>query len=230
MKASNSSLPRYEIKFIAEPLEYFRVLNWLRQHNFCLQTEYPDRQVNNIYFDSYNHHSFSENIYGSSSKSKVRFRWYGSSKEPQNGSLEVKCKRNQLNWKLIYKIQGRLDANGCNWRAICSEIRGQLPVEGRKWIDASPLPVLINRYKRKYFVSNDKKVRVTLDSDLVIYDQSRKPFPNYFSKSNLPKVMVLEVKFSRELRDHVVHMFGDIPLRGSRFSKYVSGVLSINNP
>ena len=82
---------------------------------------------------------------------------------------------------------------------------------------------------RKYFLSRDKKVRVTLDRDLDIYDQSRKSFPNYSLKSNLPKVLVLEVKFPKELRDYVVHAFGDIPLRGSRFSKYVSGFLSINN-
>ena len=227
MSISNSSLPRYEIKFIAEPLEYHRVLNWLRQHNSCLETEYPDRQVNNIYFDSHNHHSYCDNIYGSSSKSKVRFRWYGNSKEPQNGSLEIKCKRNQLNWKLIYKVQEEL--GGCDWRTLCSEIRRQFPAEGKKWMEMNPLPVLINRYQRKYFVSRDKKVRVTLDSDLDIYDQSRKRFPNYSSKSNLPKVLVLEVKFPRELRDHVVHMFGGIPLRASRFSKYVSGFLSINH-
>ena len=227
MSISNSSLPRYEIKFIAEPLEYHRVLNWLRQHNSCLETEYPDRQVNNIYFDSHNHHSYCDNIYGSSSKSKVRFRWYGNSKEPQNGSLEIKCKRNQLNWKLIYKVQEEL--GGCDWRTLCSEIRRQLPAEGKKWMEMNPLPVLINRYQRKYFVSRDKKVRVTLDSALDIYDQSRKRFPNYSSKSNLPKVLVLEVKFPRELRDHVVHMFGGIPLRASRFSKYVSGFLSINH-
>lgn len=227
MSISNSSLPRYEIKFIAEPLEYHRVLNWLRQHNSCLETEYPDRQGNNIYFDSHNHHSYCDNIYGSSSKSKVRFRWYGNSKEPQNGSLEIKCKRNQLNWKLIYKVQEEL--GGCDWRTLCSEIRRQLPAEGKKWMEMNPLPVLINRYQRKYFVSRDKKVRVTLDSDLDIYDQSRKRFPNYSSKSNLPKVLVLEVKFPRELRDHVVHMFGGIPLRASRFSKYVSGFLSINH-
>ena len=228
MSVSNPYRPRYEIKFIAEPLEYHRVLNWLRQHNSCLETEHPDRQVNNIYFDSHNHHSYCENIYGSSSKSKVRFRWYGTSMEPKNGSLEIKCKRNQLNWKLIYKIQGKLGESGCNWRTLCSEISRQLPAEGKKWMEMNPLPVLINRYHRKYFVSKDKKVRVTLDSNLDIYDQSRKPFPNYSSKSNLPEVMVLEIKFSKELRNHVVHMFGDIPLRASRFSKYVSGFNSIN--
>ena len=99
MSVSNSSNPRYELKFIAEPFEHTRILNWLRQHHTCFVTEYPDRQVNNIYFDTYNYNSYCENIYGSSSKSKVRFRWYGGSKEPKNGSLEIKCKRNQLNWK-----------------------------------------------------------------------------------------------------------------------------------
>ena len=102
MNVSNSFLPRYELKFIAEPMKYFTILNWVRQHSSCFKTEYPDRQVNNIYFATYNYNSYSENIYGSSSKSKVRFRWYGSSNEPKNGFLEIKCKRNQLNWKLIY--------------------------------------------------------------------------------------------------------------------------------
>ena len=229
MITSNSSLPRYEIKFIAEPFESDRVLNWIHQHHSCLRTEYPDRQVNNIYFDSFSYHSFCENIIGSSSKSKVRLRWYGASKNPVNSSLEIKCKRNQLNWKLIYKIQGEMGAEGWNWRRIYSEIRGQLPLDAKKWLEMSPQPVLINRYVRKYFLSRDKKVRVTLDRDLVVYDQSRKPFPNYSLKSNLPKGLVLEVKFPRELRDYVVHAFGDIPLRGSRFSKYVSGFLSINS-
>ena len=77
-------------------------------------------------------------------------------------------------------------------------------------------------------ISRDRKIRVTLDSNLKIYDQSRKPFPNYFLKSNLPKVVVMEIKFSRDLRDHVVQTFRDVPMRSSRFSKYVAGVLSIN--
>ena len=228
MSTSNSSLPRYEIKFIADPLEYDRVLNWLHQHHSCLQLEYPDRQVNNIYFDSLTHHSVCENILGASSKSKVRLRWYGTSKNPVNSSLEIKCKRNQLSWKLIYKIPGELGTEGSNWRRVVSEICEQLPLGAKKWLEMSPQPVLINKYVRKYFLSRDKKVRITLDRDLDVYDQCRKPFPNYSLKSNLPKVLVLEVKFLKELREHVVCTFGDIPIRGSRFSKYVSGFLSIN--
>ena len=228
MNVSNSSLPRYELKFTAEPMEYFRILNWVRQHSSCFKTEYPDRQVNNIYFDTYNYNSYSENIYGSSSKSKVRFRWYDSSNAPKIGSLEVKCKRNQLCWKLIYKVQKDLSKNGEDWRRLCLKIRRELPQEAKKWMEMYPLPVMINRYKRKYFISHDKKIRVTLDNDLVIYDQTRKRIPNYYSKSNLPKVVVLEIKFSREQRAHVANLLSDIPYRSSRFSKYVSGFLSMN--
>jgi hypothetical protein len=89
MSISNSSLPRYEIKFISEPFEQFRVLNWLRHHQLCLVTEYPDRQINNIYFDSNNYQSYCDNIYGASVKSKVGFRWYGTSEVPKNGCLEI---------------------------------------------------------------------------------------------------------------------------------------------
>jgi hypothetical protein len=141
--------------------------------------------------------------------------------------LEIKCKRNQLNWKLIYKVKENLKVSGYDWRTLCSEIRQQLPDEGKKWMVMNPLPILINRYTRKYLVSRDSNIRVTLDTNLTIYDQTRKPFPNYSLKANLPKVLVVEIKFPRNLRNHVVHMFGDIPLRSSRFSKYVSGVLSL---
>jgi len=228
MSNSSSTLSRYEIKFVTESFHYHNILNWLNQHGSCLKTEYPDRQVNNVYFDSYSHNSYCENIYGSSIKSKVRFRWYGPTKEPKVGSLEIKCKRNQLTWKLIYKIQEDITKNGGNWKSIQSEIQRHVPMEGKEWMDMNPLPVLINRYKRKYLISRDRKVRVTLDSNLKFYDQSRKPFPNYSLKSNLPDVIVVEIKFPQNLRDHVVQTFKDVPMRSSRFSKYVNGVLSIN--
>ena len=228
MTVCKFSFPRYEMKFIANSIEYYRVLNWIRQHSSYFKTEYPDRQVNNIYFDTYNYNSYCENIYGSSLKSKVRFRWYGNSIEPKNGSLEIKCKRNQLNWKLIYKVQNDQHKYNGDWKEIWLKIRHGLPYEAKIWLETYPVPVLINRYKRQYFASHDNKIRVTLDNDLVIYDQTRKRKPNYYSKSNLPKVLILEIKFSKELKDHIVNLLTDIPLRASRFSKYVSGCISMN--
>jgi hypothetical protein len=137
-------------------------------------------------------------------------------------------KESAINWKLIYKAKEELKGSGYDWKTLCSKIRKQLSEEGRKWMVMNPLPVLINRYTRKYLVSKEKNIRVTVDTNLTIYDQGRTSFPNYTTKSNIPRVLVVEIKFSRHLRNHVVLMFGDIPLRSSRFSKYVSGVLSIS--
>lgn len=219
---------RCEIKFVANELEFQRLNFWLRQHPACFYKAYPDRIVNNIYFDSLNHRSYSDNISGASSRVKVRYRWYGSSIQPTEGALEIKCKRNQYSWKIIYGLKNFPDWQDKSWRELRAEMIERLPVDSRKWLDSYPVPVLINRYNRKYFISRNENVRVNLDSNLSIYDQSRKPYPNYSFKTNLPKIFVLEVKFPRELRDKASQIIGDIPIRVSRHSKYITGFHSIN--
>jgi len=219
---------RYEIKFVAHEFEYHRLLLWLRQHPSCFFNEYPDRQVNNIYFDSYNYRSYDDNISGSSSRIKVRYRWYGSSIQPAKGRLEIKCKRNQFSWKKIFNVNESFAGQQKSWREIKSHLTKRLPEEARQWLTAHPVPVLINRYHRKYFITRNEKVRVTLDSDLSIYDQTRSSNPNYFSKANLPRTFVLEVKFPRGLRNMASQIIRDIPIRVSRHSKYIVGFYSIN--
>jgi SPX domain protein involved in polyphosphate accumulation len=228
MKITVPADSRYEIKFVAPELEYPRLLLWLRQHPSCFFNEYPDRQVNNVYFDSHNHRSYEDNISGASSRIKVRYRWYGTSVEPAKGCLEIKCKRNQFNWKIIYEVDGVFSGREKSWRDMQSHLTEQLPVEARHWLKVNPVPVLINRYQRKYFATKGRKVRVTLDSDLCIFDQTRSSNPNYSFQANIPKTFVLEVKFPRELRETASHIIRDIPIRVSRHSKYIVGFHSIN--
>ena len=220
---------RYEIKFVADELEYHRLLLWIRQHRSCFFNEYPDRQVNNVYFDSHTYRSYDDNISGSSSRIKVRYRWYGSSIQPAKGCLEIKCKRNQFSWKMIYNVDKSFAGQEKNWREMQSHLTEQLPVEARQWLKVNPVPVLINRYKRKYFRSRNDKVRVTLDLGLCIYDQTRNSYPNYSFKANIPRTFVLEVKFPRDLRNKASQIIRDIPIRVSRHSKYIVGVNSINS-
>ena len=67
-------------------------------------------------------------------------------------------------------MQGELGLDDWSWKRITLEIRRQLPLGAKKWLEMYPQPVLINRYVRKYFITRDKKVRVTLDKNLDIYD------------------------------------------------------------
>ena len=87
---------RYEIKFVANELELNKILNWINNHSAKFVSSYPNRQVNNIYFDTYNYSCYEENLSGASSRAKVRYRWYGASQFPEKGVLEVKLKRNAL--------------------------------------------------------------------------------------------------------------------------------------
>jgi SPX domain protein involved in polyphosphate accumulation len=219
---------RYEIKFVAHELEYQRLLLWVRQHPSCFFNEYPDRQVNNVYFDSHNYRSYDDNISGSSSRIKVRYRWYGSSIQPAKGRLEIKCKRNQFSWKIVYNVNESFAGPEKNWREMQSHLIEQLPVAARQWLTANPVPVLINRYQRKYFRTRNDDVRVTLDSDLRIFDQTRNPYPNYSIKANTPRTFVLEVKFPRDLRNKASQIIKNIPIRVSRHSKYIVGFNSIS--
>jgi hypothetical protein len=113
---------------------------------------------------------------------------------------------------------------GDSWKSVCKSLAGQIPLEGRLWLDTHPFPMLINRYKRKYFVTPDQKIRVTLDDDLSVRDQRYKSLPNFNRPANLPEITVLEVKFDRSERDRVSQMLYNIPVRISRLSKYISGL------
>ena len=100
----------------------------------------------------------------------------------------------------------------------------QLPPDGRKWLNTSSFPIIINRYYRKYFMSSDGKIRVTMDTKQAVWDQRFKPFPNFENKANFPPALVVEVKFDRNDREVASQILENIPLRVSRFSKYISGV------
>lgn len=215
---------RLEIKFVAYEVQYHALLNWLVLQSAGFIRPYPDRWVNNIYFDTHNNAAYVENLSGASSRTKVRYRWYGKSLEPDAGMLEIKCKRNYFGWKLRYKIQNAPYEEDASWRTIRKLLFKQLSPDGRLWLDANPFPILINRYHRKYFVSSDSRIRITVDAHQGVWDQRFKPHPNLKHKANLPHMLVVEVKFHREDRDFASQLLQGIPLRVSRHSKFMSGV------
>jgi hypothetical protein len=104
----------------------------------------------------------------------------------------------------------------------------QLPPDGKKWLNTSPFPIIINRYYRKYFLSSDGKIRVTMDTKQAVWDQRFKPFPNFINQANLPPALVVEVKFDRNDRELVSQIFEGIPLRVNRHSKYINGLRAVH--
>ncbi|NOY61888.1 MAG: polyphosphate polymerase domain-containing protein [Gammaproteobacteria bacterium] len=237
-------LARLEIKFAAYQVHLRRLEQWLQHHWAGFYIPYPDRQVNNVYFDTHNYAAFQENLSGGSARTKVRYRWYGQSIAPDAGVLEVKCKRNYFGWKLRYPVAKAPYKEGASWRWIHQSLIEQIadtatvadseefgvPIvsnDGSKWLHANPMPVMINRYQRKYFVSADDKIRATIDVNQEVWDQRYKPRPNFRYHSIPADNLVLEIKFDRKDRELASEVIQGLPVRVSRHSKYVNGVRAI---
>jgi hypothetical protein len=215
---------RQEIKFVARHTEYHHVHRWLRLNSAVFHRPYPDRWVNNIYFDTYNCSAYSGNLLGDSSRTKVRYRWYGTQVTPAAGTFEIKKRRNHFGWKILFNVSSAPYNGNPNWDIIQRLLLEKLPREGKAWLERNPFPVIINRYHREYFVSYDKKIRITIDANQTVWDQRYKPFLNYLNRTHLPNTIVVEVKFDRKNRGLASKVLQGVPLRLSRHSKYVNAV------
>ena len=211
---------RFEVKFLGGGNSLGVIEPWIRGHPAGFVEPYPDRVVNNTYFDTPSLGAFQENLVGASVREKVRLRWYGAGNEiGEKGTLEVKLRKNKLGWKLSYPIT-EMPTCDESWRVGQSRIRGQLPHDARIHFDAHPMPALINRYYRRYFLSGDGAIRLTVDTELQGFDQRYSQRPDFTRVIDLPSMLVVEFKFSPDDRRRAMEVIRGIPLRVSRSSKY----------
>ena len=219
---------RYEIKFVSYARNLTALIRWINSHPAGFFEPYPERHVNNVYFDTFDCIAFSENLSGASARTKVRYRWYGDSEGPDSGKLEIKRKRNYFGWKTLFPVMRAPYSKGDSWNAVIKNISKQIPYSGRLWLEANPMPVILNRYYRKYYLSHDGRIRVTLDTNQSVCDQRYKPFLNFKHKANMPDTFVVEIKFDRKNVGLASNLLRGIPLRVSRHSKYINGVRAIS--
>jgi len=218
--ASPLGADRFEVKFVGEGNALDVILPWIRMHPAAFGEPFPPRSVNNVYFDTPSLGAFDENLVGASARSKVRLRWYGPEDDfAERGTLEVKLRRNKLGWKLSYPID-EMPRRDEPWSVAQRRIRAQLPWDARIHFDEHPMPALINRYDRLYFLSGDGEIRLTVDTRLHGYDQRFNRCPDFRRSIDLPDMLVVEFKFAPEDRERAMKVIEGIPLRISRSSKY----------
>ena len=220
---------RLEIKFTGPEIKEELLRRWLELHTAAFYRSHESRWVNNIYFDTHNYRAYEENLSGSSARTKVRFRWYGERTYPDSGVLEIKCKRNYFGWKERFPIDLLEFDESCRWHVLCSKLKKAVPTAAKHWLDFNPFPVMINRYYREYYVSNDNKIRVTIDTKQRFYDQRFKPFMNVNHKTISPAELVVEVKFSRKDRKLASNILQGLPIRVGKNSKYINAVQYISS-
>ena len=215
---------RREIKYVLDPGCYQDVLQAIRMHPAAFSVAYPDRQINNIYFDSYDYKLFQDSIVGLSNRAKLRYRWYGQSLDPVAGALEVKFRRNAMGSKLVYPVADLPYVCKQNWQTFTATLRKTLPFPAQRWLIDFPQPILINRYHRVYLVSADERIRITLDRNPVLLDQRHRATPNYSQKTPMPEGLIMEVKYDAGLDDVASGIVRHFPFCIGQHSKYTAAL------
>ena len=215
---------RHERKFFTSDLSGHEMEHILRHHPAMFFEVYPERWVNNCYLDSMELDSYADNLAGVKDRVKARVRWYGALFGPIRRSfLELKIKKGLVGRKERFGLGDfALDEGFC--RTAMAEVLRRSELPNRIRVDMLALsPVLVNRYRRKYFESADRKFRVTLDQELCYY--TVRPTRNTFAERRADdQELVVELKYAPEDEEGAARISGWFPLMMSRNSKYATGV------
>lgn len=215
---------RNEIKFIAEVESYDLFLSLAKTHELAFYQEYPDRWINNIYYDNYNLDSYLQNVEGDAKRQKVRWRWYGEDFSHSQGTLEVKRRDGNLGNKFLFPTQGTFFKNSNSLGTFNRELRRNLSPEGRIFLDTHNQAVFFNRYKRHYFRSRYADIRLTLDSPQVVCNLLQQRSLSQQNLENNVKNLVIELKFPTAENSNAQKILPYLRPRSGRYSKYVAGL------
>lgn len=216
---------RYEIKLVCDAHRLSQARSWIRLHPAGFTVTYPPRRVNSLYLDTLHMSSFNDNLEGVSVRQKLRLRWYGDEMGSIQAALELKQKRNLVGRKKQLLLPSRLDLT-LPWAESIGSIRANAGPEWQTILQTVNQPVLLNWYRREYFITLDGAVRATLDYDQAAYDQRLLPRLNLRTRLPIADIVVIELKASLEHIDRLQEIAPQFPLPRSRNSKYVRSLLT----
>tara|TARA_Y200000002_G_scaffold267367_1_gene222262 strand:- start:31 stop:705 length:675 start_codon:yes stop_codon:yes gene_type:complete len=212
-----NKINRFERKWIFKSENHLALINTLLRSEFFFTNQYPQRKVNSIYFDDDNFSSIKENLDGVSNKRKIRIRWYGVEKKLIKPQLEIKGKKGSETRKRNYSINELSNLKFSDLKNI-EKIKNlvNVKIQLKKII----YPVLSTHYDRQYFISNNNKIRATVDYN--IQSVYLKNISQMNIVKNFSKVCILELKYPTKLDRYVREKLKNITLRLSKNSKFVN--------
>ena len=222
----NTYQRRYEIKSVMHNL---MVDDFLFKLNFFfneIKKSYDDRIINNLYFDNNSYSLVEHHINGAELRKKIRVRWYGDNPIGTPGELQIKWKRNYFNWKKNYTLSKNFYFNGSSWMFYKKKIMGMLPIEAKTILKLYPRPTVLNKYLRKYFETDDKQIRVTVDQQITNWSQLSIFKPNLKNYTKLDELSVIEVKIPEDMYSFAATKLEKLNLYQRRHSKYLKGLYS----
>ena len=171
---------------------------------------FSSRKINSIYLDTQNFDFAKDNINGVNKRKKIRFRWYNNNLNEI--FLEEKNKQNfQVN-KIVSKIPFLVDKD-----YIVRDLKRYLDKNKNKVSNYNYKFVLKTNYTRSYWVSADKQLRATIDTN--IKTSSINSLYNLFDLNET----ILEFKFHPDKEEYFRNLYSsqNFIFRTKKFSKYI---------
>ena len=217
---------RFERKFCVGDIHARHVESLVRLHPQMFVSEYPGRWVNSLYLDSPGRDLFHLSSTGVSPRTMVRIRWYGPLLGPVAApSVEFKLKQNELGTKTRFALAPFTFRDGFCRQELARILRdSDLPgsvVSSLQLLE----PVVVVRYRRKYWTDAQREYRLTLDEELQFVRPNRvcHPITAFSVDAN---ETVLEIKYPQEYDNAIDTVAAQFPFPLSRNSKYGQGVLA----
>jgi len=205
---------RYELKYVLNAADLNSFYAILHTHPAGFNKLFPDRIINNIYFDDVDFSSCQDNLFGVSERVKIRYRWYGDFESFSRGIVEKKIKNNTLGTKEFININAP-----ASLADLSSKVNAISPT-------SMVFPSLQNSYQRSYFIDRELKFRMTIDRKLSFH------YPGYMLEDMSQATfqddrIIIEIKF--DIADYTFfdRISNALPYRLSKHSKYVTGLTNL---
>jgi hypothetical protein len=212
---------RYEIKMICQETARASVQTMLRVHGSCLTTLHPPRRVQSLYLDTHDGRSFEEAAAGVNEREKFRLRWYGDESRGVECTLERKVRRALLGWKDTVRLPGPIDVEGADRYALMRELCAAVPPGWADHLAMGLEPAQITSYWREYYTTADGRIRITVDTDLCLFDQRHHARIQRGFRSPTARLMVVEWKAPQEHLDVLRRATSAFPLMVDKCSKFM---------
>lgn len=213
---------RYEIKYPMDRAQALAFNEWYVDSGHGFWSKYPPRQVNTIYFDSPDLDSYCDNLDGISRRRKLRLRWYGEDLYPINAIFEIKAKVHSVGEKFSVDVNFPAQQEA-NWSALLNRLEADLPDSLKPFRGLLHFPQVLNSYDRGYY-EDSHGTRLTIDTKLEACSIGKLTALRSREMLRIPLYSIAEFKFPIQEKPRVDALLKGLPVRPSKFSKYVASI------
>lgn len=220
---------RYEVKLALAEVDLPKMRAALTLLPAALRPLHPERIVQSVYFDTWDGAAVHESLAGLSERRKLRLRWYGDDCGVVRASLECKRRSSGVGDKDVFALPAPIALQGVAKGRFLREVMRAAPPAWRERL-AGTEPVQWIRYRREYLGSFDGGLRITVDRELVAWDQRFSGVLACRFATPLPRLAIVELKADVAQRRTIEGWLQGLPWRPGRCSKFLMAMQPAEAP